>query len=68
MKLSEMKRKRSTLQDIKKRQREKKAKEYVQCTLQTDTRQHMRYKKIGKEIHDKKKNGKEKQKQDRGRG
>jgi len=30
------------------------AKEYVQCTLQTDTRQQMRYKKIGEEIHGKK--------------
>lgn len=38
------------------------AKEYVQCTLQTDTRQQMRYKKVGKEIHGKKKNSNKKQK------
>lgn len=38
------------------------AKEYVQCTLQTDTRQQMRYKKVGKEIHGKKKTARTKDK------
>lgn len=70
MKRSEMKKK-STLQDIKiiKNDRKKMAKEYVQCTLQTDTRQQMRYKKVGKEIHGKKKMARTKnKKQARGRG
>jgi len=45
------------------------AKEYVQCTLQIDTRQQMRYKKVGKEIHGKKKKWQEQnKKQARGRG
>jgi len=44
--------KKSTGQDIEEK---KMAEEYVQCTLQTDTRQQMRYKKIGEEIHGKRK-------------
>lgn len=59
--------KEKTVQDIKNGEEEKTAKEYVQCTLQTDTRQQMRYKKMGKEIHDKKENGKNKKQKQCGR-